>query len=148
MVKIHSRHGAPYRAATTKRADKDKDKTEPFTLWCLRNIDVDTIKTVSGLLYAAHFKSLLALKVNELRKLAEAFQTSKWIIYFVLDEHTIEQSIKFLCHISRFKHTRADQKFKLYYKAVVELCCRSRRTGIAGLAWSKPHQIVLSRRLS
>ncbi|OBT60233.1 hypothetical protein VE03_10520 [Pseudogymnoascus sp. 23342-1-I1] len=87
------------------KADKGK---EPFTLWCLQNIDVDTIKNVSRLLYAAHFKSLRTLKLKGLLKLTEEFQTSKWIIYFVLGEHTIGHSTKLLYHILCFKSTHKD----------------------------------------
>ncbi|KFZ01456.1 hypothetical protein V500_00759 [Pseudogymnoascus sp. VKM F-4518 (FW-2643)] len=91
-----------------KESGPDKEKVEPFTSWCLRMIDVDLIKTVSRLIHAAHFKLLPALKLRELWKLANAFQTSKWIIYFILGESTIESSTKILRHIARFKRTSAD----------------------------------------
>lgn len=79
-----------------------------FTSWGLTNLDTLLITRIGECIHAADFKSLSPEKSAELRKIAKAFNTDAWMIYFVLGKDLIAQSIKALKLILRLKRTVDD----------------------------------------
>jgi hypothetical protein len=93
---------------TYKDVHQGSTQKVSFELWGLVNIDTFFIKRIVEWIHISHFKSLSGEKKTELRKIAKAFNTDIWIIYFVLGEGLIGESIKGLKRILRCRRTSED----------------------------------------
>jgi hypothetical protein len=93
---------------TYNEVHEENTQRVSFQSWSLENIDKFLIKRIGEWIYTAHFESLSELKKTELRKIAKAFNTDIWIIYFVLGEGLIAESIKGLKRILRCRRILKD----------------------------------------
>jgi len=78
-----------------------RENVQSFESWGLANIDAFLINRIGEWIHTAHFKSLSEPKKAELRKIAKAFDTDIWMIYFVLGDGLISNSVKGLKGILR-----------------------------------------------
>jgi hypothetical protein len=85
-----------------------REEVQSFESWGLAKIDMFLIKRIGEWIHTAHFESLSKLKKTELRKIAKAFDTDIWIIYFVLGDGLIAESIKGLKRILRCRRVLQD----------------------------------------
>lgn len=97
-----------------------------FTSWCLRKIDHGIIRTVSQMKHRAHFEALSTEAESRLSKIADAFKTCKWMVYFVLGEAMINNSPKAIRRILQVKHYSPDTLEEMLQKLEA---ARERRRG-------------------
>jgi hypothetical protein len=93
---------------TYKEVHEENTQRASFESWGLENIDNFLIERIGEWIHTDHFGSLSKPKKAELRKLAKAFNTSIWMIYFVLGAGLIAESVKGLKRILRFRRVLKD----------------------------------------
>lgn len=84
-----------------------REKVQSFESWGLANVDKVLIKRIGEWTHAAHLESLCREKKRELQKIADAFSTDMWMIYFVLGEGLIG-SVKGLKGVLRCRRKLQD----------------------------------------
>ncbi|KAL5344736.1 hypothetical protein ACLOAV_010428 [Pseudogymnoascus australis] len=89
----------------------NKGHKEPFTSWCLRKIDHALIQTVSQMKHRAKFEALSTDGAHQLLRIADAFDTDKWMVYFVIGE-AINKSPKAIRRILQVKHDLSHLTFE------------------------------------
>jgi hypothetical protein len=85
-----------------------RENVQSFESWGLANIGTFLIKRIGEWIHTAHFESLSEPKKTELRKIAKAFNTDIWMIYFVLGDGLISESVKGLKGILRCRRVLKD----------------------------------------
>jgi hypothetical protein len=91
---LQTTYGEEYTAANNPQS---------FTSWGLTSIDASLINRVGEWIHGAQFNSLATEKKAALRNIARAFKTEIWMIYFVLGESLIANTLKSLKLILRIK---------------------------------------------
>lgn len=95
--------------STYKEVHKEsREQVQSFESWGLAKIGMFLIKRIGEWIHTADFESLCKPKKTELRKIAKAFNTDIWIIYFVLGEGLISESIKGLKRVLRCRRVLQD----------------------------------------
>lgn len=91
------------RASYDAAHEAQEGHSRSFTSWSLASIDARLITRIGEHMHAADFNSLPAEKSAELRKIAKAFDTNAWMVFFVLGTGLITESVKGLKLILRIK---------------------------------------------